>query len=68
MIKWKKCPSIMTGGKTYFYNANYQGNKISIVWNRRYNAYSLGFNDKHYAFVNTISKGKKLALEAIKIL
>jgi hypothetical protein len=70
MTQWRKIPSVTSGGKQYFYNADTVIGKLSIVWNRFAQSYFLqsesywtGHEYKHEIEIQvaSVQAGKKQA-------
>jgi hypothetical protein len=51
-MRWRKVPSVTTGGKDYFYVRNH--GQDSIVWRRDVRAYGLTLNGKLVNYYSTV--------------
>ena len=60
-MNWNKLPSVMTGGKDFFFTAYRNGNRYSVIWDRTQRAYAVRRNDMLLAFTSTPKDGRKLA-------
>lgn len=71
IVKWNKYPSVMSGGKQYFYTAYTTIGERSIVWDKIAQSYILQdravWDGKQWTYtvhipVKTVAKGKKLVI------
>jgi hypothetical protein len=59
VLTWRKCPSVMTGGKTFFHVAFCKGDKYTVVWDRYEESWTVTKNDVHVTNVASVAKGKR---------
>lgn len=65
MKEWQKVPSVMTGGKAFFYvryDETHYPYRIrqEICWHRGAQAYAVRSNEVLIALVGTVKEGKQL--------
>ncbi len=58
--KWKKVPSVTTGGKPYFW-LYYEGKKIvaSVVWNRIRKLYHIDIEEQDMGYLEDLKNAKR---------
>ena len=65
MKKWKKVPSVMTGGQPFFYT-RYDADtypytvRQSIIWDRQVQAYEVRHNDTVLCYCYSVDAAKQI--------
>lgn len=62
-IEWKKCPSVQTHGKPYFWFARSNGHRYHVVWNRREQMWDVQQDEQHLIWARSDTAGKGYVAE-----